>query len=133
MKRIVCIAVAMMLCSCSRQTKVGDWYEVVKTRERVKIEMIGTLDQVKAYADTFYTRKARKNMESFRGTSVLDFMGVAEVKEQFGAELQLDEARYRDYQDRKDHAFFLHYEGEHNEGVMFGPVEMLEKDYRRVE
>jgi hypothetical protein len=118
--------------------RVGDVFRMIRTATDVRIEMVSTLDSVKALADTLYLREYGK------------LLGLPERRLQMGMNaddyshlveqillLQLDSNRklYAGYSEKKHERFFLHTRHS-THGVLvveFGPVSLLQQDYWFIE
>ena len=135
MKRLAYFVVMLVICSCEQEARVGEWYEDIGTKHLVKIELIGSLDEVKAFADTFYNQSLRRELTGFaakESLTTLNYVSISLIKSQYSIRLERVGARYRELTPYKDEKFFVHYSGDYDEDVVFRPVSDLRKDYRKV-
>ena len=136
MKRLACFIAVLVICSCEQEARVGEWYEDLSTKRLVKIELIGSLDEVKAFADTFYNQCLRRELTGYaakESLTTLNHMRISLIKSLYSIRLERVGARYRELAPYKDEKFFLHYAGDNDEEVVFKPIADLQNDYRKVE
>ena len=134
MKCSACI-IAFLLCSCGKDVKVGEVYENVATKERVTVEMIGSLEEVKAYADSFYARAMQGELSVYAAKDSLtpvQKMRVSLIRSVYAIRTGRVEARYKQLVPYAGEKFFLRHTGGHDEEIVFLPLSDL-KEYRRVD